>query len=1193
MKYPLRIIFVFTLLLPLQALGAIAYRAFSEASDADGGAITVTAGTSANRTGCGSITPSIPAGTIGDLLVAQVVARQDGDTVTMPGWTTFFSYTTAGNNYKAYMFYRTATSAAANGDARTITQSGTCNLLFGEITRFGNVDPGQPLEPFSAGNAVFSTDGNVDSGTQTVNVVNSMLVLATFVGDNRNVAQPGTFTELFDIITGTGTDGGLSLNYRFETTTGSKGAFTNMDLSGAGNDPSHGLLFVVRPQGLTLTVPAGTVDDDVMVAGITFRPCSNTNGGACTVTITAPTGWTQSTPTGNQTGGAGTDGYGNRLYVYYKVANSEPASYTWNIEGTPDHAGAAGGIISFSGVDTTSPIVVSGGQATAASYTHAAPSIDTGTVTNTMLISTHSVNSAGSWTPPGGMTERVEIASLPLTDNLGLSIEMNHEARAAAGATGTRTATLSNPPANDTGATHMLALRPASQIDHFSINIGGASGSTCNAKSITITAQDASNATVTDYTGTVNITTSTSHGDWAQASATGTLNNGTADDGAASYTFVAGDNGVKILNLTNVHADDLTITVVDSTLSSTSTTSSTINFRDNVFVITNDTLQIAGRNQSMTVEMWRRDTTTGNCSIATGYTGAKNLDAWLTLDTQHPTGATVPTIGALSLPTTAPAVNPASNNLALTFTSGSASFNLGTTDVGKYVLNMRDDTRGFAGAVDISGSSSSITTRPFALVISGVTQGTLPAPVTNPSGSASGDSLFGIAGIDFNTTVGAYRYSATADTNNDGAVDAAATLAETTAGGLAPRYNTALTLTRSPLGFTPAGGTVGTLSNATFNTFTNGAQTRSDLQYSEVGSFLFDTSSSLVTNYLGTSGVNLSGTYFNSSDSQTNATRVGRFRPNDFAISLPTITNRVDAGCGVNPSFSYMGEMLRLEFTLTARNGQGSTTVNYTTASGFAKLDPTDITTLGIDAIDSVVPTPLSGRIPASPTISSTGSSSFTNGAASVLARVMVNRGANPEAPLTNVQWGMVPTESDGVSVTLNLNTDNSGGNDHGLITSSVLRYGRLFMENAFGSELLPLTIPLRAEYATSATQFALNTLDNCTTYNSAGVPDLPTLPFANRVNLTSDPTRSGMGTLVSGRYDPLNPFQLTTVSTPLPQIRDGSIDAILDVPTYLRFDWRTDGSLDGINDDYPFSKATFGIYGGPEDNQIYIREVY
>ena len=54
---------------------------------------------------------------------------------------------------------------------------------------------------------------------------------------------------------------------------------------------------------------------------------------------------------------------------------------------------------------------------------------------------------------------------------------------------------------------------------------------------------------------------------------------------------------------------------------------------------------------------------------------------------------------------------------------------------------------------------------------------------------------------------------------------------------------------------------------------------------------------------------------------------------------------------------------------------------------------------------------------------------------------------------------------------------------------------------------------------------------------------------------------------------------------------RDGGADLTATVPSYLRFDWSTDGNQDGNYDDNPSARATFGIFKGTKE-QIYMREI-
>src|SRR5205823_9232354 len=99
---------------------------------------------------------------------------------------------------------------------------------------------------------------------------------------------------------------------------------------------------------IALSVPAGTQQNDVMLAQI------DTKGSSGAVpAITAPAGWTLIR--NDASGGA----FQQALYSHV-ATSSEPASYTWTLSLS---VAASGGIASYSGVDTTTPVDVSGGAA--------------------------------------------------------------------------------------------------------------------------------------------------------------------------------------------------------------------------------------------------------------------------------------------------------------------------------------------------------------------------------------------------------------------------------------------------------------------------------------------------------------------------------------------------------------------------------------------------------------------------------------------------------------------------------------------------------------------------------------------------------------------------------------------------------------------------------------------------------------
>src|SRR5690606_11838718 len=91
-----------------------------------------------------------------------------------------------------------------------------------------------------------------------------------------------------------------------------------------------------------------------------------------------------------------------------------------------------------------------------------------------------------------------------------------------------------------------------------------------------------------------------------------------------------------------------------------------------------------------------------------------------------------------SLPPSTPAVA----NLSLTFTAGAASFALNSSDVGKYSLQLLDDSGEFANAVAIGGASNMLTVRPFALRVQNIRSG----GIVNPAGIHAHDTAFTAAG---------------------------------------------------------------------------------------------------------------------------------------------------------------------------------------------------------------------------------------------------------------------------------------------------------------------------------------------------------------------------------------------------------------------------------------------------------------
>lgn len=597
------------------------------------------------------------------------------------------------------------------------------------------------------------------------------------------------------------------------------------------------------------------------------------------------------------------------------------------------------------------------------------------------------------------------------------------------------------------------------------------SASTCLAHAITIRAVDTVGNTVTSFGGTLSLTTSTGRGGWAIGSGRGTLTEtGTANDGAATYVFTSADAGQAVLSLTNQSADDLAITARDTTTPTITGISGLVSFRDNAFVITpTDALAntvVAGRPHAMQIALWRRDTTlaTPNCAIASSYTGARNLKAWFAADLNHPAGATPPAITS-ALGTAVPGTN----NVSLTFAAGVATFNLGTSDVGKYVLNVRDDSRTFAGAVNIDGSSPTLTVRPFAIAVTNAVRG----GVANPEGTATAGARFVAAGETFAATVAAYLWAAADDANNDGTPDASANV---TNNSLAPRFAWPVALSADATSglFTPVGGTLGTLGGTTTvagGSFVSGAAVPTNLTYSEVGSIgLLAT----VTGYLGTSGVDLVGVHRNAGTGV--AARIGRFHPASFALSGASVT----PSCGTGNQ-TYMNEpALGVAFTLQARNSSGAVTTNY-------RATVYNVGAVALHAENADAGANLSARLTGLP------ATVWTLGAYSLTATgATFNRGPSPDGPFDSLVLGVSVTDPDGVVVSVpDMNAATAGAcgtscNARALngSTPTRLRFGRLKIGNALGAPQLDLPVPLTTQYW-NGVAFVTNAQDSCTRFTN------------------------------------------------------------------------------------------------------------
>ncbi|MHB1543813.1 MAG: DUF6701 domain-containing protein [Gammaproteobacteria bacterium] len=723
----------------------------------------------------------------------------------------------------------------------------------------------------------------------------------------------------------------------------------------------------------------------------------------------------------------------------------------------------------------------------------------------------------------------------------------------------------------------------AGALAGFSITPATTAASTCVPDPITITALDSQGQPLTTYTGTIVLSTSSGHGNWSIDQGQGILTPGPADSGTADYTFSSADQGTVILYLADTHADDLTITATDLVAGVTGT-SSAIAFRDNAFVFTPENppadgpdVVVAGRPETIGVAMIDRNPTTGSCGPAPGYDTASVM-AWITRSTSDP-GGPAPTANGVPLPNTLPL----RNNLLIAFTNGTATFTLGTTDVGQWTINFEDDTSGYAlnlanQSRTISGSSPELTVRPFGFAFSNLAAG----GVANPGTTTPTGAIFTHAGLPFSATVSAVAWisSDPADGVPTGPID------------LATHPITRFFAWQSTLSasapYTPTQGVLGTLNNGTLapTAFQNGVATATNLNYSEVGSMSLD---GLATNYLN-AGVSVTGL----------SDPVGRFTPDHFDVTVnqPTFTS----SCGSN--FSYLGQPLNYStapvVTITAVDAEGATTLNYSnygSGNNWWKL-PNIIPTYG----DPNIPAGLgitvdSGLAAFSPaTTSNTAPGSVTTTFSGPLSYTLPDTGATP-APIaspfsSDITVSFPVKDTDGIVASPKNPFTFTVGFAAG--DASTIRQGRLLIPNAYGSEELDLNDPMVTQYYLGASTGWVNaTNDQCTTgvtlsliEPAGGGPIVPTdtcvWEVGNQSGLSCGSGKTGEDFSeppANGNFNLW--FKAPNVTGPL-------LLKAQTLPSWLEYDWNGTGQ----DNQAPEGTLNFGLYHA-NPAQIYWYEIY
>jgi hypothetical protein len=736
--------------------------------------------------------------------------------------------------------------------------------------------------------------------------------------------------------------------------------------------------------------------------------------------------------------------------------------------------------------------------------------------------------------------------------------------------------------------------------DHYAVTTAGTAVN-CQPAAVTVTAHDATHATILT-TDTIALGTSTGHGDWSLTSGTGTFTPGAANSGGASYTYSAADGGVAVFALRDTVPETVTINVADGLASAKSGTAlpsedSALTFAPSGFRITNGSnvatsigTRVAGLSsasgagaQSLALQAIRTDTNTGACT--TVFASGTTVNVSMAYQCNDP----VTCVGGQTLSitnngtTTSLASNPNSGlasyttvPLRFSTANGEAPFSIAYSDVGRVTLVARYNLPlgSGAGSGNYMTGSSQFVVQPAGFTLSGIQcsvygAGTcntaLGPPGNNPSAASANGTVFLPAGRNFSATVTAINFG----------------------GAATPNYGRELSPESVKLTahlVFPAVGHTAALNNATaFGAFSGGVATGTTFNWPEVGIIAL-TPSVGDGSYLGTGDV-----------VGSSSANVGRFIPASFGTSQNTPV--LGTGCAAG-SFSYLGQPLSYTvapvLTLTALAADGvTTTQNYTGA--FLRLSNSTLTgrnyapTPASPALD-VTGLPATAADPAIVDLGG-GQATLTFSAGSGIKFV---RGT-AVAPF-NASIALSINVIDGDGVTAANPVTFGSGSGISFSTGAAQRYGRLFVRNVAGSELLDLPMSLTTQYYLNASQgFVTSTDDACTA--------APALAFSGyQLNLSAgetcvrdsgSPGVSGQGCAVTAgaslRYRATaaaGDFNLILAAPG--SGNSGALTLSATAPAWLQYLWNA-GS--GTNSS-PAGMATFGVFPGPA-SRIYQREVY
>lgn len=1102
--------------------------------------------------GTGTVSPAWPAHATDDiaLLFVESTGGQPATLSVAAGFTAVANSPqavgagTAGT--RLTVFWARATSAAMG--APTVADPG--NHVYAQILTYrGVANSGDPWDVTGGGTKTpASTTGDVPGVTTSLASTLVVQVVARDTDSNAaafsgqaNVNLDG-LVERVDAGTTSGNGGGLAVWDGYKASAGATGT-TAATVSSSINAY---LTIALKPTATTPPVFGGV--GAALTSGLNWPAHAvgdvallfvETAGGEVPM-LSDPAGFVAVSGS-PQASGAGVDDA--RLSVYWARATSTTMGGP-TISGLTNHVHAR--ILTYRGVVSTGdPWNVSGGGVKAVASTSVSVGSITTTVPNTLVVqavargndSAAAAFSAQTNANFSGIAERHDAGT---ATGHGGGFSVWEGAMASAGATGVTTATVTS----SRNAFLSIALRPAAtQPDHYELSLPTGtlacetntvtvtacadSSNPCTSPSTAVTGQTAMLAATACTLGTMPVSFN------ASGVATTSLDCSGVADGASFNVTLSGES-MPTTPVANARkcCQGGTCTVTDTCSATNKTAGFVFSTSAGGAEAALATQQAGVSSANYYLRAIKKATSSSACEAALTGVNSVNL-AYECLDPTTCSASNLMSVNGGSATTIARNNSGSVATYAavnLTFdSSGNAPFTLNFSDVGRTRLHAAKAAGG-ALLTSLSGTSLPFVTAPFDFQVV-------------PSGTYA-------AGNSFSARVTA-RASGGATTPNFGRETSPETVVlKAVTAAAASASNSQLV--------GPVAGHLGSLTAGSFTLgkcapAASGTVCETELAWTEVGDLTLAAAIANGAGYLGSGSI------------PWGSAAAGPFTP-------AYLTTEFHAGqaCG---SFTYSGQPFRIKVSaMSAANAVLGTaaalTQNYT--GSYAKA-----VTLGKDDAGSCVPTVagFSNNTLAAADFNATPGYATTPVETNVSAPLPIKYAQSLGAPST---FSVCARDADGV-------------NSHGRPQAALaIRNGRLRLANAYGSELLPLRVPLQAEYYGADSRWLANTADGCTSLPAAAVAlsgGISASTSASSVTLSG-----GSGALTLAKPSPaatgivdlaLN-LGVTGTANDLSCNASSPATTAANLP-WLQFAWCS-GKLD------PNARVKFG---SPKAPYIYLRERY